>query len=315
MTAIRATDVTKTYGDVTALDGLSLAVESGSTFGLLGTNGAGKSTLFKLLVGHDRPDSGRIEVAGRDVAVAGHGIRRLVGYLPEHTGFPAALTGREVLFFHARMRGLPAGHRDDRVDAVLGTVGLVAAADRAVAGYSNGMNRRLGLATALLDRPRILLLDEPTAGLDPLGVAAFHRTIHRLHEDPDLTVVLCSHVLSEVESLCDSVAVLHDGRLRAAGALADLKGAVDVHVTVDVRLAAGSDPAGVVEVVDRQGLSVISTTDGHLVVTCPRDAVPGLLDALIDEPGVDGFEVSERGIEHVFVDALDGATGRVEVTP
>ena len=303
MYAIDATDVTKRYGDVTALDDLSLRVETGSTFGLLGTNGAGKTTLFKLLVGHVAPDAGSLEVAGRDVATEGPAVRRFVGYLPEQAGFPGSLTGREVLAFHARMRGLPTAERETRVAEVLETVGLTDAADRAVDGYSNGMNRRLGLATALLPRPRVLLLDEPTAGLDPLGVSAFHRIVRRLREEADLTVVLSSHVLTEVEALCDSVAVLHDGRLRAVGSVAELKAATDGRPTVRVRLADGGDPGEVLAVATRHGGSVAST-EAAVEFVCERGRVPAALEALNGLEAVDGFEVTETGLDRVFESAL-----------
>ena len=216
---IEANDVRKTYGAVTALDGLSLEIPDGSTFGLLGTNGAGKTTFFKLLVGHDHPDAGTVRIGGTDVAAAGSRIRERVGYLPERVGFPPALTGREVLSFHARIRGLPA---DGRIDAVVERVGLDAGdADRPISGYSNGMRRRLGLATVLLPDPAVLILDEPTAGLDPRGVAEFHRIVEGL-QSTDVTVVFCSHVLSEVERLCDRVAILDRGRVVESGLVSDL---------------------------------------------------------------------------------------------
>jgi Cu-processing system ATP-binding protein len=223
MNAIETTELTKRYGDVIALDGVELSIPAGTTFGLLGTNGAGKSTLFKLLVGHLTPDSGSVTVADRDVTTAGHELREVVGYVPENAGFPPSLSGREVLEFHAKMRGLPAAERDDRVDAALGAVGLADAADRRVGGYSNGMNRRLALATALLARPNLLLLDEPTAGLDPLGVTEFHRIIERLREEAGLSVVVTTHVLAEVDRLCDEVAVLHEGQLLFTGTVDALK--------------------------------------------------------------------------------------------
>ncbi|MEF8801140.1 MAG: ABC transporter ATP-binding protein [Halolamina sp.] len=223
MNAIETTDLTKRYDDVVALDSVELSIPTETTFGLLGTNGAGKSTLFKLLVGHLTPDSGSVTVANRDVTAAGHTLREVVGYVPENAGFPPSLTGREVLEFHAKMRGLPAADRADRVEAALGTVGLADAADRRVGGYSNGMNRRLALASALLARPKLLLLDEPTAGLDPLGVAEFHRIIERLRREAGLTVVVTTHVLAEVDRLCDKVAVLHDGQLLFTGSVDSLK--------------------------------------------------------------------------------------------
>ena len=223
MNVIETTELTKRYGDVTALDGVELSVPAGSTFGLLGTNGAGKSTLFKLLVGHLTPDAGSVRVAGRDVAAAGHELREVVGFVPEDAGFPPSLTGREVLEYHARLRGIPKAERADRVAAALGTVDLDSAADRRVDGYSNGMNRRLALASALLARPALLLLDEPTAGLDPLGVDTFHRIIERLRRETDLTVVVTTHVLAEVDRLWEEAAVLHDGELLYTGSVDELR--------------------------------------------------------------------------------------------
>ncbi|TKX55047.1 ABC transporter ATP-binding protein [Halorubrum sp. SP3] len=222
---IDATDVRKTYGDVTALDGLSLSVPSGSTFGIIGTNGAGKSTLFRLLVGHDRPDAGTVSVGGTDVTEDGRRVRRRVGYLPEHVGFPDGLTGREALGVHRAIRGLP---KDGRIAEAIERVGLTAdEADRRVSGYSNGMQRRLGLATVLLPDPDVLVLDEPTAGLDPRGVDEFHAIVEDITAETDATVVFCSHVLPEVERLCDRAAVLHDGRVRAAGPVDELAAGAD----------------------------------------------------------------------------------------
>jgi Cu-processing system ATP-binding protein len=219
---VLATDVRKTYDDVTALDGLSLSIPSGATFGVLGTNGAGKSTLFRLLVGHDRPDSGTITVGGRDVTDESRRIREHIGYLPENIGFPPALTGREVLEFHATVRGLP---DDGRIQRAIDRVGLdPAAADRAVSGYSNGMQRRLGLATVLLPDPSVLILDEPTAGLDPRGVDEFHRIVEGINDETNATVIFCSHALAEVERLCDRVAILHEGSVCTAGSVEEIVG-------------------------------------------------------------------------------------------
>ena len=306
MNAIETTDVTKRYGDVLALDGLTLEVEAGDTFGLLGTNGAGKTTLFKLLVNHVRPDAGRLSVAGMDVSSAGRDVRWVVGYLPEHAGFPPSLTGREVLAFHGRMRGIDPADRDARIEEVLETVGLVVSAARAVGGYSNGMNRRLGLATALLHRPRVLLLDEPTAGLDPLGVAAFHRIVDRLHRDRDLTIVLSSHVLSEVEALCDRVAVLHEGRLRVRGRVGELRSGTSEGVTVLLRLAEDADRAAVADAAVVHG-EVRDAAEDTLSVECSHRAAPALLEAVLESDVVTGYEVREPGLERVFEDAIGGA--------
>ncbi|WP_411968794.1 ABC transporter ATP-binding protein [Haloferax sp. YSSS75] len=304
MNAIEVTGVTKKYSEITALDGLSLAVESGSTFGLLGTNGAGKSTLFKLLVGHIRPDDGTVSVAGTDVSTAGPSLRSIVGYLPEHAGFPSSLTGREVLEFHARMHDV--SDAAGRIDAVLSVVGLSDAADRRVGGYSNGMTRRLGLAAALLSRPRILLLDEPTAGLDPRGVADFHRVIERLDAQSDLTVVISSHVLSEIESLCERVAILHDGRLRAVGDIDELRREVTDDVRVRLRLGDASSLDSVQAIATANSGSIHATDhDGDVVfVDCHPDDVPAFLTELTEAIPIDGYDVREPGLERVFEQIL-----------
>lgn len=306
MNAIEVRDVRKTYGNVVALDGLSLSVEQGGTFGLLGTNGAGKTTLFKLLVGHIRPDRGDLEVTGMDVTEAGPAVRRYVGYLPEQPGFPSSLTGREILRFHARIHGMAPDKRGARIESVLETVGLADAADRAIAGYSNGMRRRTGLGTALVAEPRILLLDEPTAGLDPLGVANFHRIIRRLHEETGITVVLSSHVLSEVDQLCDRVVVIHDGRMRASGDVGDLKQSLlSDGMTLSLRLAGPELVDRAVDIVEDHGDVVRTTRDRTVTVACSSTAPCDLLGAVASEVAVDGYEIHEPSLERVFELAVD----------
>ncbi|MFB6139737.1 MAG: ABC transporter ATP-binding protein [Halosimplex sp.] len=229
---IEVTDVSKRYGDVVALDGVTLSVPDGASLGLAGTNGAGKTTLFRLLVGHARPDAGSVRVAGVD-PTDGTRVRERAGYLPENAGFQPALTGAEVLGYYADMRG--EGADPARTDRLLSVVGLGDAGDRPVGGYSNGMNRRLGLAVALLGDPDVLLLDEPTAGLDPNGVDAFNRVVERIREERDVTVLLSSHVLGEVEALCDRVAVLDAGALRTVGTVEEVTRAAGETVTVTAR--------------------------------------------------------------------------------
>ncbi|WP_129114054.1 ABC transporter ATP-binding protein [Halegenticoccus tardaugens] len=287
------TDVRKRYGDVVALDGVSFEVPSGSTFGVLGTNGAGKTTLFGLLVGHDDPDEGRLEVGGLDVSRAGNRVRERIGFLPDRAGFPGSMTGREVLDVHARLRGIDG--RRERIAESLAVVGLANAADRAVSGYSNGMGRRLGLAAALLARPPVLVLDEPTAGLDPRGVATFHGIVERIDRETDATVVVASHALSEVERLCDGIAVLRDGRLCATGSIDEIRGAGGDSITVRVRPA--GDPAALRESIRRYGPT--ATAGDWLEATCDRADAFDLLGSL-DRERVERFEIREPGLEAAF---------------
>ncbi|WP_181693092.1 ABC transporter ATP-binding protein [Natronomonas sp. LN261] len=304
---IKIDDVTKTYGDVTALDDVSFDVERGSTFGLLGTNGAGKTTLIKLLVGLDRPDDGRIRIGETDVATAGRTVRELVGYLPQRIGFPSKLTGREVLRFTARTRRIPKAKWQERVPDVLDTVGLAGAADRNIGGYSGGMRRRLGLATAILNRPPVLILDEPTAGLDPEGVAEYHHVIEEITDRTDSTVLFSSHVLSEVESLCDSVAVLHGGELRASGTVEGLTESVGSGVTVRMRV----DDVGTAATIARRHGDV-STSDDSVVVELAEASVSDLIGDINETVDVAGVDVERPGLETIFHDAVEiGDIGEV----
>ncbi|MCY4731332.1 ABC transporter ATP-binding protein [Natronomonas gomsonensis] len=296
---ITANDVRKEYGSVTALDGLSIEIPDGSTFGVLGTNGAGKTTLFKLLVGLDRPDGGRLAVGEQSVADAGTEIRERVGYLPERVGFPGALTGREVLSFHARMRGLP---RDGRIDDAIETVGLSpSAADRAVSGYSNGMRRRLGLAAAILPEPQVLVLDEPTAGLDPRGVAEFHGIIDRVRTETGATVVLSSHVLSEIERLCDRVAILDGGRVVTAGPVSELVDTDDV--TVRIRPEREASLESLTDAAEPFG--TVSTANGAVSVRCPAGDVPPLFAAVDSAADIVDVTVERESLEAAFHGALN----------
>jgi ABC-2 type transport system ATP-binding protein len=205
--------------NVRAVDGLDLTVRTGEIFGLLGPNGSGKSTTIKMLLGLLEPSAGRIAVLGRhprDVAVKRH-----IGYLPEETYLYRFLTGRETLDYYARLFRLPRQVRRERVDMLLEMVGLEAVQHRRVGEYSKGMQRRIGLAQSLINDPHLLVLDEPTSGMDPVGSRQIKDLIASLAARGK-TVLLCSHLLGEVEDLCDRVAIMYGGRLRASGTCDEL---------------------------------------------------------------------------------------------
>lgn len=304
---IKIDTVSKQYGDVTALDGPSFEIPAGSTFGILGTNGAGKTTLFRLLVGHDVPDDGGISVGGINTADAGDAVRGRIGYLPEQVGFPGLLTGVEVLELHARVHGID--HVPERIDAVLETVGLADAGDRRVSGYSNGMRRRLGLAAALVPEPSVLVLDEPTAGLDPRGVESFHRIIERIDETTQATVIMTSHVLPEVERVCDRVAILHEGELCAVGSVEELTDESMATVHVSIRPESEDAREHICQIVDV--FANVSAEQSKIALDIPRGRVFELLGAL-DSTMVRQLEVNEPGLDAVFHNAI-GKTETVVV--
>ncbi len=207
---IKASGLSKRYGAVQALDGVEFSVSAGETLGIIGPNGAGKTTLLKVLLGLVRPDTGRVVIADVDLAVDPVKLRRVIGYVPQYDGFEERSTGRQALGFLARLRGVDAAE----VQLRAATVGVEPLLDRPVGTLSGGQRQRLSVAAALLGDPPVLLLDEPTASLDPRATAGFRRLVTRLAGE-GRTIVLCSHLLDDVERLCDRVLVLLDGRVAA----------------------------------------------------------------------------------------------------
>jgi ABC-2 type transport system ATP-binding protein len=228
---IETRGLTKTYGAVRALDGLDLTIPRGGVYGVLGPNGAGKSTLFRILLGLIRATDGSATVMGG--AVGDVDAMRRSGSMIETPRFPPFLTARQVLEWLARAHGV-AGQAD--IPHWLERVGLSEAADRRVRGFSVGMMQRLGVAAALLNRPELVILDEPTSGMDPPGIQEMRALIRSLATDDGVTVVLASHQLLEVQRVCDRVAILNKGRLVLEGAVSELTATGErLRLTVDAR--------------------------------------------------------------------------------
>ncbi len=210
--------VSKCYGPIEAVRDASFELPGGETVALVGHNGAGKTTLLKLMLGLIHPSAGTIQVLGDNPAAGEFAARRRLGYLPENVSFNAALTGREILTFYARLKREPVA----TVPALLDRVGLGAAASRRVGTYSKGMRQRLGLAQALLGSPQILLLDEPTTGLDPALRLSFYEIVQGLR-DRGATIVLSSHALTELEERADRVVIMNRGVMVANGSIDELR--------------------------------------------------------------------------------------------
>jgi Cu-processing system ATP-binding protein len=233
MAVIEADHVSRRYGAQLAVDDVSVAFEPGQCTAIVGHNGAGKSTLIKMLLGLVRPTAGRIEILGQDPAARGASAwRRQVGFLPENVSFPPSLSGRETLDFYARLKGQPTSGNAGLLDRV----GLAEAAGRRVSTYSKGMRQRLGLAQALLGSPRVLVLDEPTGGLDPTSRQSCYAIVRGLVAD-GVAVLLSSHALEEIEGQADRIAVMSRGRLMACGSLDELRGLSQLPVQIQLRVA------------------------------------------------------------------------------
>lgn len=219
MLAVETRDLRRRFGPTLAVDGVSLTVPKGCVYGFMGRNGAGKTTTLKMLLGLIRPDAGTIRIAGRDALADRLGAARCMGALLEAHGFYAHLSGRENLDLSRSLLGL----KRSELDRVLDIVGLTADAGRRVGGYSLGMRQRLGIARALLGSPEVLILDEPTNGLDPDGIADMREFLRTLPARADATVLLSSHLLGEVEQVADRVGIIHQGQLVLEDDLATLR--------------------------------------------------------------------------------------------
>lgn len=221
-TVIELKELTRRYGDFTAVRSLNLSVHKGEIFGLLGPNGAGKSTTILMMLGLTEPSSGKALVAGLDPARNPLEVKKRVGYLPEDVGFYDNRTGLENLLYTGRLNGIPEKEAQARAHNLLKKVGLSDAAHKKTSTYSRGMRQRLGLADVLMKQPEIIILDEPTSGIDPQGLSFFLELLRTLRKEEGLTILFSSHHLQQVEQVCDRVGLFVQGQLRACGSLKEL---------------------------------------------------------------------------------------------
>lgn len=296
MLAIETRDLRRRFGPTLAVDGVSLSVPRGCVYGFMGRNGAGKTTTLKMLLGLVRPDAGTILIAGRDVLADRLGAARCMGALLEAHGFYAHLSGRENLDLSRSLLGL----KRTELDRVFEIVGLTADAGRRGGGYSLGMRQRLGIARALLGSPEVLILDEPTNGLDPDGIADMRDFLRTLPARANATVLLSSHLLGEVEQVADRVGILHQGRLVLQDDLAALRAgqAPQLRLGCDAPDRARSIVLG---------LGLTPGPDGDRITLAPgadlRETARALNRALV-EAGIGVHELSPqaRSLEVIYRD-------------
>lgn len=231
--AVTTSGLTRRFGAVTAVDRLDLTVPRGSIFGMLGSNGAGKTTLLRMLVTLLPPSQGLALVMGHDVARAPRAVRQAIGYVSQALSADGALTGRENLTLSARLYALSGAARREAVEEALAFMDLGEAADRLVQHYSGGMIRRLEIAQAMLHRPAVLFLDEPTVGLDPVARHAVWDRVRGLRDRFGTTVIITTHDMDEAERLCERIAILAHGRLSVLGSPAELKAGLGEGATLE----------------------------------------------------------------------------------
>jgi ABC-2 type transport system ATP-binding protein len=234
VTVLETENLTKRFGALIAVDRLCFSVEAGEVFGLLGANGAGKTVTIKMLTTLLPPTSGRARIKGLDVRTQAAEVRRVIGYVPQMISADSALTGYENLLIFAKLYDIPRRERTERIHSALAFMDLDEVAHKLVRDYSGGMIRRLEIAQSMLHRPAVLFLDEPTVGLDPGARAAVWDHVERLRREHGVTIVLTTHLMEEVESVCSRIAILHRGRVMVTGVPDALKaGLGGADITMD----------------------------------------------------------------------------------
>ncbi len=287
--------LTKRYGTVTALDSLDLDLAPG-VIGLVGANGAGKSTFIKLLLGLLEPTSGSAQVMGLDVARDGPTLRQFVGYMPEHDCLPPDATGTEFVSHMAQISGLPRAAARERTSEILRHVGLFEARYRQINGYSTGMKQRVKLAQALVHDPRLVLLDEPTNGLDPQGRDEMLVLIRRIGTEFGVAVILSSHLLSEIERVCDHLVEIEDGRLARSAPMAELTA-----TTSDLVVEVEGDSAVLAEYLRRRGATAEQRGRYLLVHHADDNVFDWIRDGIVEhDMGLIRLDRNRRRLEELF---------------
>jgi len=220
---IRTDNLTKIYAKtIVAVSRLNLSIKEGEIFGLLGPNGAGKTTTIRMLLGMTEPTAGRAWIDEHDCTRNAIDVKRITGYLPDNVGFYGDMTGRENLRFTGSLNGIPENELDEKIDALLERAGIPDAAEKKVRTYSRGMKQRLGIADVLLKDPRVIILDEPTLGIDPEGVRQLIEIIKNLSKEDGRTLLISSHQLYQMQQICDRVGIFFEGKLVACGSIEEL---------------------------------------------------------------------------------------------
>lgn len=286
--------LTKRYDTVTAVDQLDLSIYRGEVFGLLGPNGAGKTTTTLMLLGLTEPTEGTAAIAGHDCTREPLAVKSMVGYLPDNVGFYTDMTGRENLRFTGRLNGLSGDALEARIDGLLRRVGLEDAGDRKTGTYSRGMRQRLGIADVLIKDPRVIIMDEPTLGIDPEGMRDLLALIRRLSTQDQRTILLSSHQLQQVQQICDRVGIFVEGRLIACGPIAQLAQELRGDGGPILEVAATPNEAALKTLLEGlDGLRQLRPMDGGWLVQGEEDLRPVLARLLLER----GYDI-QRLCQH-----------------
>ncbi len=319
---IQLINLTKKYGNFTAVNELNLTVGKGEIFGLLGPNGAGKSTSILMMLGLTEPTTGEVRVCGINSTTHPIEVKTKVGYLPEDVGFYDDRTGIENLIYTARLNGISQNTALKKAEELLKRVGLAGQMDKRTGKYSKGMRQRLGLADVLIKEPEVIILDEPTSGIDPKGVQEFLKLIVELRNEHQISVLFSSHNLHQVQQVCDRVGIFVEGKLLAEGDIQSLSKQLFTHgmYLIELGIEKNTLPKEVehnenwlknmLEPV--KGIEKISRTNGHFQIECARDISPDISKQIIANGlGLNYLTRKEYGLDAIYNRYFEGGNSHV----
>jgi ABC-2 type transport system ATP-binding protein len=299
---IEAEGLTKNYDKLVAVDNLNLRIKSGEIYGLLGPNGAGKTTTILMMLGLSEPTSGRVFVDGYNSTTQPIKVKQIAGYLPDNIGFYEDLTGKENLRFIAELNGLPDKHINDRIDYVLERVGLSDVGDKPVGTYSRGMRQRLGIADILIRDSKVVILDEPTLGLDPEGIEHILQLIVDLSKKDGRTVLISSHLLYQIQRVCDRVGIFVKGKLLASGPIDTLGAQVFAQDAFKLELKTDTDGNELYNIINSiPGVKDISTDGDRIVIKSANDIRKPLTSKLYENGlSILHLRLLERDLDDIY---------------
>lgn len=299
---LQVADLMKTFGDRTAVNNVSFHIDEGETYGLLGPNGAGKTTTISMIAGLLRSDSGSVTVGGREMSVSAVDVRSLIGYVPQEIAIYPELTAEENLTFFARLQGLDKSVAESRVDEILEMVGLRDRADDPTKEFSGGMKRRLNIGIGLVQGPKLLILDEPTVGVDPQSRNAILDSVEALGSQ-GMAVLYTTHYMEEAERLCDRIGIMDQGNLIAQGAQRELVSTVGEKDRVEIEVAShAQEIAAVIGSKDFVESATASETSVSVLLSDAGAHLAGMLEVVTSSgSSVRGVQIHEPDLEAVFL--------------
>lgn len=302
---IKLKELSKHYGTLRAVDTLSLEVHKGEIFGLLGPNGAGKTTTILMMLGLTEPTSGKAIVCGVDATRHPIEVKRKVGYMPDSVGFYNNLTALENLMYVGRLNGIADAEIEERAQETLELVGLKGKMRQKASTYSRGMKQRLGLADVLIRDPEVVILDEPTLGIDPKGIKEFLNLIHRLSREAGLTVLLSSHHLHQVQQICDRVGIFVEGRLLVEGEIQTLAKELfnqeSFQITVESTFAVDPEESFLMDLKTREYIETVTVEGQKIKIAAQKDVTPAIIRFLVQNGvAVNAIRKKEFGLDEIY---------------